>query len=203
MSDKAEALDQVARNLENFTASPLYAYRQENQYQSVPGEGNPDAEVIFIGEAPGKKEAETGQPFVGSGGKLLDDLFDAIGLLRDEVFITNLVKDRPPENRDPTEEEITAYEPFLWRQIEIIQPRMIATLGRFAMQFMLSAFNHPQKDRKISEIHGSLLQGKIDYGEVYLLPLYHPAAALYNRTLEPTLKEDMKVLKAFLEKQNL
>lgn len=200
MSDKQEQLEQIAADIKEFHDSPLYNYRVEHDFQPVAGEGNPHSEVMFIGEAPGKDEAESGRPFVGSAGKILDELLSSIDLSRKEVFITNLLKDRPPENRDPNQQEIEAYAPFLWRQIEIIQPRLIATLGRFAMQFILDAFNHPQRDKKISEIHGNLLQRKTDYGEVYLLPLYHPAAVLYNRSLEPELKADMQVLKVFLEK---
>jgi DNA polymerase len=157
---------------------------------------------MIIGEAPGKKEAETGRPFLGSGGKVLTELLQSIGLSREDVFITNLLKDRPPQNRDPKAEEIEAYAPFLWRQIEVIQPQLIATLGRFSMYFILDAFHHPNKDQKISQIHGQLLQGKADYGDVYLLPLYHPAAVLYNRSLEPILEKDMQVLKVFLEQES-
>ncbi len=202
MTDHSKLLEKIAQDIENFTDSPLYAYREDNNYQPVPGEGSPDSKVMLIGEAPGEKEAQSGRPFVGSGGQILDELLASINLDREDVFITNLLKDRPPENRDPTPEEIKAYEPFLWRQIEILQPHLIVTLGRFAMHFILDAFHHPKKDHKISEIHGNVFQGKADYGPVYLLPLYHPAAALYNRSLKPSLEKDMKVLKGFLEKQD-
>lgn len=201
MEDKAQRLKNVAEDLRDFEDSPLYAFRKKNNYQPVPGEGNPQSEVLFIGEAPGAEEAKSGRPFVGSGGQILDELLDSIGRSREDIFITNLVKDRPPDNRDPKKEEIEAFEPFLWREIEIIQPRLIATLGRFAMKFILEAFHHPKMNRKISEIHGNLLQGKADYGEVYILPLYHPAAVLYNRDLKPDLEKDMQVLKVFLEKE--
>lgn len=203
MTDTSKLLEQVAQDIETFTNSPLYSYREEKDYQSVPGEGSPESEVMLIGEAPGEKEAQTGRPFVGRGGQILDELLASIDLDRKDVFITNLLKDRPPDNRDPHPEEIKAYEPFLWRQIEILQPRLIVTLGRFATHFMLDAFHHPKKDHKISEIHGNVFQGKADYGPVYLLPLYHPAASLYNQSLKPSLEKDMKVLKGFLEKQDL
>lgn len=203
MTDQSERLEQVAEDIKTFSDSPLYTYREENNYQPVPGEGSPDSKIMLIGEAPGKKEAQTGRPFVGSGGQLLDELLASIDLNREDVFITNLLKDRPPENRDPKPEDIKAYEPFLWRQIEILQPRLIVTLGRFAMHFMLDAFHHPKKDHKIGEVHGSVFQGKADYGPVYLLPLYHPAAALYNQSLKPDMEKDMKVLKGFLEKEDL
>lgn len=201
MSEKRVLLEKIADEIEEFKASPLYSYRQEHEYQPVPGEGNPHSGVMFIGEAPGEEEAKTGRPFVGSAGKLLDELLASIELGREDIYITNLLKDRPPENRDPHKGEIEAYAPFLWREIEVIQPQLIATLGRFAMQYILEAFHHPKQDRQIGEIHGTLLQGKTDYGDVYLLPLYHPAAVLYNRSLEPTLERDMQVLKIFLEKE--
>ncbi|MFO7942978.1 MAG: uracil-DNA glycosylase [Anaerolineales bacterium] len=200
MPDINDQLQKIAQEIHDFDDSPLTAYREENDYQPVPGEGNPKSRVLLLGEAPGKKEAETGKPFMGSGGKVLNELLESIGLSRKDVFITNLLKDRPPENRDPKAAEIEAYAPFLWKQIEVIQPKLIVTLGRFAMHFILDAFHHPQKDKKISDIHGQLLQGKADYGDVYILPLYHPAAALYNRSLEPALKQDIQVLKVFLEK---
>jgi len=203
VTEHSKRLEQVAQDIKTFTESPLYAYREENNYQSVPGEGSSHSKVMLIGEAPGEKEAQTGRPFVGSGGQILDELLASIDLEREQVFITNLLKDRPPENRDPKPKEIQAYESFLWRQIEILQPHLIVTLGRFAMHFMLDAFHHPKKDHKISEIHGNVFQGKADYGPVYLLPLYHPAAALYDRSLKPTLEKDMKVLKGFLEKEDL
>jgi DNA polymerase len=198
--DIDDPLQKIAQEIHDFDDSPLTAYREKNDYQPVPGEGNPKSRVLLLGEAPGKKEAETGKPFMGAGGKVLNDLLESIGLSRNDVFITNLLKDRPPENRDPKAAEIEAYAPFLWKQVEVIQPKLIVTLGRFAMQFILDAFHHPQKDKKISDIHGQLLQGKADFGDVYILPLYHPAAVLYNRSLEPDLKQDMQVLKVFLEK---
>ncbi len=201
MSDKAARLQEIAEEIRSFQDTPLYSYREKHDYHPVPGEGDPQSRVMLIGEAPGKKEAETGRPFVGSGGKILTELLQSIGLSRDDVFITNLLKDRPPENRDPKTEEMKAYAPFLWRQIEVIQPKLIATLGRFAMHFILDAFHHPKKDQKISQIHGQLLHGKADYGDVYMLPLYHPAAVLYDRSLEPVLEEDMQVLKVFLEQE--
>ena len=110
--------------------SPLYEYRTSNRYYPVIGEGSHDANIMFVGEAPGKNEAETGRPFCGAAGKFLTELIEGIGLKREQVYITNVVKDRPPENRDPTPEEIEIYAPFLDRQIDIIQPKVIATLGR-------------------------------------------------------------------------
>ncbi len=195
---KPQQMDAIQQEIEALTASPLYDYRLENGYQPVIGEGSPDAAVMFIGEAPGKQEAKTGRPFVGAAGRVLDELLESIGLAREQVYITNVVKDRPPDNRDPKEEEIELYAPFLRRQIGIIQPKVIATLGRFAMQFILETFERPEQDRKISSLHGEPITAEADYGEVIILPLYHPAVALYRRDQRDTLEEDFRVLRKYL-----
>jgi uracil-DNA glycosylase family 4 len=195
---KPQQMDAIQQEIEALTASPLYDYRLENGYQPVIGEGSPDAAVMFIGEAPGKQEAKTGRPFVGASGRVLDELLESIGLAREQVYITNVVKDRPPDNRDPKEDEIELYAPFLRRQIEIIQPKVIATLGRFAMQFILKTFERPEQDRKISSLHGEPRTAEANYGEVIILPLYHPAVALYRRDRRDTLEEDFRVLRKYL-----
>ena len=197
--DKREALDEIARSVGNLTGSPLYDYRQENGYQPVIGEGDPDADILFVGEAPGAQEARTGRPFVGNAGKILDRLLASVDLERQHIYITNVVKDRPPGNRDPTAEEIQAYAPFLRRQIEIVRPHVIATLGRFAMNFFLREFDLPQQGQKIGDLHGQVLEAETAYGDVAVVPLYHPAATFYNRELEDTLEEDFRVLMQFVE----
>ena len=197
--DKREVLDEIARSVRNLTESPLYDYRQENSYRPVIGEGNPDASILFVGEAPGAQEARTGRPFVGNAGKILDRLLASVDLERQAVYITNVVKGRPPGNRDPTAEEIQAYAPFLRRQIEIVRPRVIATLGRFAMNFCLREFDLPQQGQKIGDLHGRVLETEAAYGDVAVVPLYHPAAAFYNRELEDVLGEDFRVLTRFVE----
>lgn len=157
--------------------------------QAVPGNGNADAEIIFIGEAPGQKEDETGVPFVGAAGKLLADLLGSIGMKREDIFIANVIKHRPPGNRDPLPEEIDVYRPWLAGQIEIIDPKIIITLGRFSMDFVLgSGFS-------ISKIHG---QPKRKNGRV-VVPLYHPAAALYSGNLRPVLFEDFARIPKIIE----
>lgn len=190
-----EALTEEVRRLEG---SPLYAYRQEHDYQMVFGTGDPEAQIMFIGEAPGKKEAESGRPFIGPSGGVLDELLDSIGLQREEVYITNVVKDRPPDNRDPRQEEVKLYKPFLLRQIEIIQPQVIATLGRFAMDFILKEFDMEAEGSKISQLHGRRLSATASYGTISVVPLYHPAVALYNRNQHGTLEADFATLRAFL-----
>ena len=197
-ADKRSKMEQIANALENLTDSPLFEFRQEQNYSFVLGEGDLDAKIMFIGEAPGAQEAKSGRPFVGTAGKVLDELLGTIGLDREEVFITNIVKDRPPENRDPRPDEIELYAPFLLEQIEIIQPKVIATLGRFAMDFILERFSVPEQGEKIGALHGKVLKGETPYGEVTIVPLYHPAAAFYNQGLEETLRSDFQVLKKFL-----
>ncbi|MEN9639696.1 MAG: hypothetical protein RLZZ262_1565, partial [Bacteroidota bacterium] len=163
--------------------SPLYEHRTTNHYYPVIGEGSHDAKIMFVGEAPGKNEAETGKPFCGAAGKFLSELLGSINLTRSEVYITNIVKDRPPENRDPTPQEIEAYSPFLNRQIQIIQPRIIATLGRYSMSYIMKHFNLDLELDAISKIHGKSFNAEAPYGQVKIVTLYHPAAALYNGSM--------------------
>ncbi len=201
MSDeRKEQMDAIQTALEELADSPLYAYRQEHGYHPVVGEGNLNAKIMFIGEAPGEREAKTGRPFVGASGRMLAELLASIGLKREDVYITNVVKDRPPENRDPSAEEIRLYTPFLAQQIEIIRPRVIATLGRFAMDFVLDllGISLPQEP-KISNLHGKVIEGKAEYGPVAVVPLFHPAVALYSTPRKATLFEDFQALKPFVE----
>lgn len=196
--DKTTRMSQIAEEIEALTESPLYQFRLDNDYEPVIGEGDVDASVMFIGEAPGEKEAQSGRPFVGASGGVLADLLDGIGLSREEVYITNVVKDRPPDNRDPRRAEIALYKPYLWRQIQIIEPQVIATLGRFAMEFILEEFQLPLLGEKISDLHGKPMATRVDYGHVTVLPLFHPAVALYNRNQRRTLEEDFEVLRRHL-----
>lgn len=197
-NDKEAQIEAIAEEIRYLEESPLYEYRRKNDYHPVIGEGSVDAEVMFIGEAPGAQEAETGRPFVGAAGQVLDDLLESIGVERGEVYITNVVNDRPPDNRDPRVGEIELYAPFLLRQIEIIQPKVIATLGRFAMDFVLGRFDLPQQGEKIGDLHGEVLTAQTSSGRVTVLPLYHPAAVFYNRGLEDTMEEDFEVLEQFI-----
>ena len=198
MTEKAKQMEKIAEELENLTESPLHQYRLENEYHAVVGEGDPDADILFVGEAPGEKEAESGRPFVGASGRILNELLETIDLDREDVYITNVVKDRPPNNRDPRAAEIELYAPFLRRQIELIEPRVIATLGRFAMEFMLEYFDVPQHGQKISDLHGQPVGVQADHGDVTLVPLFHPAVALYSRNRRGTLEQDFQVLKRYL-----
>jgi DNA polymerase len=150
----------------------------------VPGEGNPRAAVVFVGEAPGATEDQLGRPFVGRAGKLLDELLGEAGLVRADVWITNVVKARPPKNRDPKAPEIAHWMPVLNREIELIGPRFIVPLGRHALRHFAPA-------AKIGDVHGTLVDGR-------LFPLYHPAAAMYNQTLRETLFADARALGVLL-----
>lgn len=197
MSERTELLREIRDEVLNLTSSPLYAYRKENSYFPVIGQGNHYAKIMFIGEAPGENEAKTGRPFCGRSGHLLDELLASVTIPREEVYITNIVKDRPPENRDPTREEISLYAPFLERQINIIQPRVIATLGRFSMTYLLTYFQSPLASEKISQLHGKLIPIQTAYGEVTMLPLYHPSAGLRSTRNKEALFEDFKQLEAF------
>ena len=160
----------------------------------VPGAGSAEAEIMFIGEAPGKKEDELGVPFVGAAGKFLDEMLASIKLKCEDVYIANVCKCRPPENRDPSPEEIATCWPWLLQQIRIIQPKLIVTLGRHSMERFLTG-------GKISEMHGTLVQKTISgVGKQNFYTLYHPAAALYNGSMRKTLLEDFSKIPKVLKK---
>jgi uracil-DNA glycosylase len=173
----------------------LAAYRDETlgctrcalaqtRTQVVFGSGSPDAELMFVGEAPGFHEDAQGVPFVGQAGKLLDSLLQGIGLTRDEVFVANVLKCRPPGNRDPQPDEIEACESHLFRQIELIRPTLVATLGNFATKLLSG------RPLGITKVHGTPQQVTLGGNAVTLYPLYHPAAALYTRSMLAVLEED-------------
>ncbi|OGG45582.1 hypothetical protein A2673_01050 [Candidatus Kaiserbacteria bacterium RIFCSPHIGHO2_01_FULL_50_13] len=173
----------------------LAEYRKKNNYFAVLGEGSHDANIMFIGEAPGRNEAKTGRPFCGAAGRILDDLLLSINVPREDVYITNIVKDRPPENRDPLPSEIELYAPFLDRQIDIIKPKILATLGRFSMEYIMRKFELVFELESISAAHGKMYDAFASYGAIKIIPLYHPAAAIYNQSLKETLKKDFQELK--------
>ena len=151
--------------------------------QMVMGEGSLDAEIVFVGEAPGKKEDELGRPFVGAAGKFLDEMLAAASLDRQDVYITNIVKYRPPNNRDPSPEEKREFWPYLMRQLEIIQPKAVITLGRHSGAAFIP-------DLVMSMDHGRARKVKYHQQEFLVIPLYHPAAALYNGSMRQTLIDD-------------
>lgn len=195
MDKRDEQLKKIKDELLESRLSPLYQYRIENKYFPVVGQGNHYAHIVFIGEAPGKNEALTGRPFCGAAGKILDNLLESVGIKREDVYITNIVKDRPPGNRDPLPEEIEFYAPFLDKQINIIQPKAIATLGRFSMEYIMKKFGLISELKSISQIHGHIFKtNPLSENLITIIPLYHPAAAIYNQHLKTVLIEDFKSL---------
>jgi len=179
-SDKTKQLEKIAQKMIND--DPLPELRAGAK-QLVPGNGNADADIVFIGEAPGAREDEQGVPFVGAAGKFLAEMLDGIGLKREDVFITNIVKYRPPNNRDPLPAEIEASLPYLMQQLRVIEPKLVIPLGRHAMNVFFPDFI-------ISEAHGTPVQKE----DLVFLPLFHPAAALYNGGLRQTLKDDFALI---------
>ena len=199
MDNRTEQLKKIKDEIVDIKNSPLYNFRIKNKFLPVIGEGNHYAKIMFIGEAPGKNEALSGRPFCGAAGKILDELLKSIGLDRKEVYVTNIVKDRPPFNRDPLPEEIEYYGPFLDRQIEIIRPEVIVTLGRFSMAYIMKRFGLDSELKSISQIHGKVFSAETSYGKIKIIPLYHPAVAVYGTNKE-ILKKDFDVIKQVLEK---
>jgi DNA polymerase len=197
---KAVEIQKVFDEVFALEASPLYKERVANKVFPVIGEGSHNSKIMLVGEAPGRNEAKTGRPFCGAAGKILDDLLSGAGIPRPEVYITNIVKDRPTFNRDPLPEEIKIYGPFLDRQIEIIRPDVIATLGRYSMGYIMRLFGKELELRPISQAHGRAHDAEASYGPIKIISLYHPAAAIYNQHLKDTLKKDFKQLGILYEK---
>jgi uracil-DNA glycosylase family 4 len=188
--DRASALRAHADETATCTRCVLAGGRT----QVVFGAGNPDADLMFVGEAPGFHEDQQGIPFVGQAGKLLEKLLAGIGLERSDVYIANVLKCRPPGNRDPMPEEIAACEPHLFRQIELIEPRLVATLGNFATKLLSG------KPLGITRVHGQPQEVALGASRVLLYPLYHPAAALYTPSMLKVLEEDFARIPALLER---
>jgi len=158
--------------------------------QVVFGVGNPHATIMFVGEAPGFYEDRQGEPFVGAAGRLLNELLEAVGLSRADVYIANVIKCRPPDNRDPLPDEVDTCKPFLFQQIELIKPKVVCTLGNFAMQTLLG------KKIGIMKVRGQVFQVQ----EFFVFPMLHPASALHQGNLNEPLREDFRKLKAFLDR---
>ncbi|HYH74708.1 MAG TPA: uracil-DNA glycosylase [Candidatus Saccharimonadales bacterium] len=190
LNDKQAALDQIKADILKSNVCPDLA---KTATQLVFGDGNPDAKIVFIGEAPGKNEDLQGIPFVGAAGKFLNEMLGLIGMQREDVYITNIVKYRPPENRDPLPDEKKAFLPYLQAQLEVIQPQVVITLGRHSMNCFLP-------DLQISKIHGEAKRVRIqmkasqDSLQIVILPLFHPAAALYNGGMRQTLIDDFMTI---------
>jgi DNA polymerase len=188
-AERRAALDAIAEEVRACTACRLH----EGRTSAVPGEGHPSTEVLFIGEAPGLNEDRQGRPFVGAAGGFLAELLGSIGWTRDDVFITNVVKCRPPQNRDPEPDEIAACAPFLRRQAEVLEPALVVTLGRHSMgRFLPGA--------RIGGVHGTAHPSPPGLGtdDAMVFAMYHPAAALHQGSLRQTLLDDMALVPATL-----
>jgi len=188
MKSSPDTLKSIAKEINQCKKCLLY----KDAVQAVPGEGNPHAEIVFIGEAPGFYEDQQGVPFVGRSGKLLDFCLEKIGLQRSDVWIGNVIKHRPPKNRDPLPQEISACKPFLDRQLKLIQPKFVVTLGRFAMEKFISGLY-------ISRVHGQPRFITWESNKFFLFPMYHPAAALRNPHIKKDFQQDFKSLVNYLE----
>ena len=197
MDNRTEQLRKIKEEVLELKASPLYQERIKNKAFPVIGEGSHHSKIMFIGEAPGKNEAKTGRPFCGVSGRILDELLASVGIDRKDVYITNIVKDRPPQNRDPLPEEIEIYAPFLDRQIDTIQPAVIATLGRFSMAYIMEKYGLKGEMGTIGQIHGKIFNIATNYGKIKIIPLYHPATAIYDNKKKGVLKKDFEILRQF------
>ena len=189
-----EDLRKIKNEVLNCKKCSLHKERVKNRFYPVVGEGNHQAKIMFVGEAPGLQEAKTGRPFCGVAGKILDELLESSGIKRENVYITNILKDRPPQNRDPQPEEIKACTPYLERQIEIIKPEIICPLGRYSMNFLMERFGLEDQIEGISKIHGRLFKSKSLFQDVAIIPFYHPAVATYNPNMKEILAKDFKIL---------
>jgi uracil-DNA glycosylase len=189
-SDRREALKAVYEQAGSCVKCPQLA---STRTTVVFGAGNADADLMFVGEAPGANEDKQGLPFVGSAGKLLEKLLGEIGLQRSDVFIANVLKCRPPGNRDPHPAEIEACQDYLWRQIDLIEPRVLCTLGNFSTKLLRG------DPMGITRLHGQAEERVIGPRSVRLYPLYHPAAALYTPSMLDTLREDFARIPGLLE----
>jgi DNA polymerase len=186
--------------LENEILNCRKCRLHESRRRAVPGEGNKNSIVVFIGEAPGEKEDELGRPFVGAAGKFLTELIELIGFKRQDFYITNIVKCRPPGNRDPLDDEIQTCLPYLIRQLELLKPRIIVALGRHAGRVLFSLTG--LKWVSMTAHHGKVFSAKLMGFDVKIVPTYHPASALYNPSLRKNIEEDFKnVIKKTIEEE--
>lgn len=185
-------MDHICKQVSSCQRCDLWKTRTH----PVVGEGPEGSKIMFIGEAPGFNEDKQGRPFVGRAGKILDELLLSIGLKREDVYITNILKCRPPNNRNPDREEIKVCTEYLDKQIDIIQPAILAPLGNFACQYLFEKYDF--RSDTISKVHGKIFQKFTLYGPLYIMPMYHPAVATYNPTKKTELSEDFCKLQTIL-----
>ena len=185
-------LNQIAEEVKTCRKCGLYRCAKN----AVPGEGNPKAKIMLIGEAPGKREDLTGRPFVGSAGKLLDSVLEKAGIMRKDIFIGNIAKHRPPDNRAPKPDEIEACTPYLDRQIKIIRPKIIVPLGTHSTKYIMEKAG--LEFTTISDVRGKAFDGSALGSKIKIVPSFHPAAAIYNRKLRETIEDDFKMISKIL-----
>jgi len=201
MVSNKEELKKVEEEILNDKNIPL----KETAINLVFGKGNPDANIMFIGEAAGRNEDEQGIPFVGAAGKNLDKLLDGVGLSLDDVYIANILKYRPPENRDPTPDEIRKHTPYLLKQIAVIKPKVVCSLGNYATKFFLSGcdVDGMKNQPGITSVHGKVRMIEVNGLKIKLIPLFHPAAIIYRRHLLGEWEKDMEIVKGEINQKTL
>ena len=200
MEDKTELLKEVEEECRSASL-PL----KEGATNLVFGKGNPNCEILMVGESPGRNEDEQGFPFVGAAGKNLDKLLNSVGLKLDDVYIANILKYRPPENRNPSPDEIKTHTPFLIKQIKVIEPKVVCSLGNYATKFFLSNGIVEEMDKQpgITSIHGQVREMDFQGLKIKLIPLFHPAAIIYNRKLIDDWNKDMEIVKKEVQQKKL
>lgn len=189
-----EDIKKIMFSIESCRKCSLWKTRKKPVF----GEGSMDTDILFVGEAPGYNEDLQGRPFVGKAGKILDELLESIGLHRSDIYIANILKCRPPGNRNPLKTEIDACTEHLNKQIDLIQPKIIVPLGNFACSYIFEKFG--LKYDKISNVHGKIFQINTIFGNVKIIPMYHPAVATYNPNTKNTLVADFKIIKKAIER---
>ncbi len=198
MDERKIKLEKIKKEILESQNSPLYQDRIKEKYIPVMGHGNHFSEIFFIGEAPGKNEALTGIPFCGSAGKILDELLASIQLNRKDIYITNIVKDRPPKNRDPYPEEINFYARFLDEELKIIKPSLIVCLGKFASHHILKKFNFDNEIKPISLIRGEIYNYESNLNKIKIIPIFHPASIIYDPHKRKIIFSDFQKIKEIL-----
>ena len=191
--NKTQLLNELKKEVEKCRRCPL----SKTRTKVVFGTGSMAANLMIVSEAPGYWEDQKGEPFVGAAGKVLNELLESIEVKREEIYIANILKCRPPSNRNPQKEEIEACAPYLDRQIEIIRPEVICTLGNYSTKYIFEKYALEKQIQGISKIHGKVFEPKTLFESIKIIPLYHPAVATYNPNMKETLKEDFKILEKF------
>ena len=190
--DKKEKMDRLSKSIKSCQKCTL----SKTRTYAVPGEGSLDSKILFVGEAPGSNEDKQGRPFVGRAGKILDELLKSINLRREDVYIANILKCRPPQNRNPNRDEIELCTDYLDSQIDLINPFIIVPLGNFSYQYIFEKYG--LSNDKISKVHGKIFKKQTLQGILYFIPMYHPAVATYNPNKKDELLHDFKSLQSIL-----